>query len=71
MTDSHFLSATLSQCTFLIIKELCRVFPAVGWAPIQYVPVVWQMCSPLGNSKFPDLHYHIKQRTVALSSNNY
>ena len=32
-TDSHFLSATLPQCTFLVIKDLCRVVPAVSWAP--------------------------------------
>ena len=45
-TDSCFLSATLSQCTFLVIEDLCRVVPVVSWAPVQYVPVVWQMCSP-------------------------
>ena len=42
-TDYHFLSATLSQHTSL---GLCRVIPAVSNAPIQYVPVVWEMCSP-------------------------
>ena len=45
-TDSHFLSTALSQCTFLVIEDLCRVVTAVRWAPFQYVPVVWQMCSP-------------------------
>ena len=46
MTDSHFLSATLSLYTFLVIEDLCRVIPAVSQAPFQYIPVVWQMCSP-------------------------
>ena len=45
-TDSHFLSATLSQCTSLVIEDLCRVIPAVSKAPLQCIPVVWQMCSP-------------------------
>ena len=46
MTASHFLSATLSLYTFLVIEDLCRVIPAVSQAPFQYIPVVWQMCSP-------------------------
>ena len=56
-TDSCFLCATLSQCTFLIIEDLCRVIQAVSQAPFQYVPVVWQMCLPWGNSKLTVLHY--------------
>ena len=39
-TDSCFLSLTLSQCTFLVFEDLCRVIPAVSWAPFQYVPVI-------------------------------
>ena len=58
-TDSCFLSATHSQCTFLVIEDLCRVIPAVSWDPFQYVPVVWQMCSPEGNSKFSVFHYQV------------
>ena len=45
-TDSHFLSTTLSQYTILVIEDPCRVMAAVSQAPIQYFPVVWQMCSP-------------------------
>ena len=45
-TDSHFLSATLSQCTYMVIEDLCTVVPTVSWAPSQYVPVVQLMCSP-------------------------
>ena len=45
-TDSDFLSATLSQCTYMVVEDLCRVVPAVSQAPFQYVPVVWQMCAP-------------------------
>ena len=44
-TDSCFLSASLSQCTYMVVEDLCRAFPAVSQAPFQYVPVVWQMCS--------------------------
>ena len=44
-TDSCSLSTTLSQCTLLVIEDLCRAIPAVSWAPFQYVPAVWQMCS--------------------------
>ena len=69
-TDSHFLSATLSQCTYVVVEDLCRVIPAVSWAPFQYVPVVWLMCSPKSNSKLTVLHYQAQQRSVALSSNN-
>ena len=45
-TDSHFLSTALSQSTFLVIEDLYRVVPAVSLASFEYVPVVWQMCSP-------------------------
>ena len=45
-TDSHFLSATVSQCTCMVVEDLCRVVTAVSQGPFQYVPVVWQMCSP-------------------------
>ena len=48
-TDSHFLSATLSQCTYMVVEDLCRVVPALSWATFQYVPVVRQMSSPWGN----------------------
>ena len=68
-TDSHFLSAALSQCTSLAIEDLCRVIPVVSKACLQCVPVVWQMCS--GNSKFSVLHYLVQQSSVALSSNNF
>ena len=40
-TDSHFLSATISQCTYVVVEDLCRVIPAVNQAPFQCVPVVW------------------------------
>ena len=43
-TDSHFLSATLSQCTYMVVEDLSRVILAVSQAPFQCVPVVWQMC---------------------------
>ena len=46
MSDSHFQSATISQHRVLVILDLCRVIQVVSWAPLQYVPVVWQMCSP-------------------------
>ena len=45
-TDSHFLSATLSQCTYMVVEDLSRGIPAVSQAPFQYVPLVWHMCSP-------------------------
>ena len=45
-TVSCFLSATLSQCTYIVVEDFCRVIPAVSQAPFQYVPVAWQMCSP-------------------------
>ena len=51
-TDSHFLSTTLSQCTFLVIEDLCRVISSVSWAPFQYVPVVWQMSHPRATANF-------------------
>ena len=34
-TDSNFLSATLSQCAFLVIEDLCIVIPAVSQAAFQ------------------------------------
>ena len=37
-TDSNFLSTTLSQCTYMVIEDLCRAVPAVCWAPFQTVP---------------------------------
>ena len=45
-TDSHFLSATLSQCTYMVVEDLCGVVPALSWAPFRHVPVVRQMSSP-------------------------
>ena len=30
--DSHFLSTTLSQCTYMVVEDLCRVVPAVSQA---------------------------------------
>ena len=45
-TDSHFLSSTLSQCTYMVVEDLCRVIPAVSQAASQCVHVVWQMCLP-------------------------
>ena len=45
-TDSHFLSAALSQCPYMVVEDLCRVIPAVSQAPFKDVPVVWQMGSP-------------------------
>ena len=39
-TDSHFLSTTLSECTYMVVEDLCRVIPVVSQAPFQYVPVV-------------------------------
>ena len=32
-TDSHFLSATLSQYTYMVVEDLCGVLPAVSQAP--------------------------------------
>ena len=45
-TDSRFLSTMLSQSTYMVVEDLYRVIPHVSQAPFQYVPVVWQMCSP-------------------------
>ena len=70
-TDYCFLSTTLSQCTSLVIEDPCRAIPAVSKAPLQCVPVVWQMCSPEINSKFSVLHYQVQQSSVALSSNTF
>ena len=40
-TDSHFPSTTLfSQCTYMVVEDLCRVIAAVMEALFQYVPVV-------------------------------
>ena len=43
-TDSHFLCATLSQCTYMVVEDRSRVILAVSQSPFQRVPVVWQMC---------------------------
>ena len=43
MTYSRFLSATLSQCTYMVVEDLCRVIPAESQASLQCVPV---LCSP-------------------------
>ena len=32
-TDSHFLSTTLSQCTYMVVEDLYRVIPALSQAP--------------------------------------
>ena len=45
-TDSHFLSATPSQCSYMVVEDLCRAIAPVSQAPFQCVPVVWQVCSP-------------------------
>ena len=45
-THSRFLPATLSQCTYMVVEDPCRVIPAVSQDPFQCAPVVWQMCSP-------------------------
>ena len=48
--DSHYLSATLPPCTYMVVEDLGRVIPAVSHAPLECVPVVWEMCSPYGNT---------------------
>ena len=45
-TDSYFLSPTLSQCTYMVVEDLCRVVPAVSWAPFQYVPMSGRCAHP-------------------------
>ena len=32
--DSHYLSATLPPCTYMVVEDLCRVIPAVSHAPL-------------------------------------
>ena len=56
--DSHFLSATLSQCTFVVIEDLCRVVPAESWAPFQVCSCSMADVLALGQQQLTVLHSH-------------
>ena len=59
-TDSCFLTATLSACTYMVIEDLCIVISVVSQAPSSLCPCSLADVLTLGQQQLAVLHYQVQ-----------